>query len=49
MFREQDNYVYFLAFVPNKRISVTAAYVDLGQIADKQDQEALYVSVQLAF
>lgn len=49
VFREQDNYVYFLAFVPNKRISVTAAYVDLGQIADKQDQEALYVSVQLAF
>ena len=31
------------------RICVTAAYVHLGQIADKEDQEAFYVSVQLAF
>ncbi len=35
----------FIAFVPNKHLSMTAAYVNLGQIADKNDQEALYVSV----
>lgn len=49
VFQEQDSHDFFIAFVPNKRISITAAYVDLGQIADKKDQEALYVSVQLAF
>jgi hypothetical protein len=48
-FHEQDFHDFFIAFVPNKRISVTAAYADLGQIADKKDQEALYLSVQLAF
>ena len=48
-FQEQDFYDFFIAFVPNKRFSITAAYVDLGQIADKKDQTALYVSVQLSF
>jgi len=48
-FQEQSSHDFFIAFVPNKRLSVTAAYVDLGQIADKKDQEAFYVSVQLAF
>jgi hypothetical protein len=49
VFREQDYYDFFIAFVPNKRISITAAYADLGQIADKKDQHALYLSAQLAF
>jgi len=48
-FQEQDYHDFFIAFVPNKRISITAAYADLGQIADKKDQHALYVSAQLAF
>ena len=48
-FQEQDVHDFFIAFVPNKRISITAAYVDLGQIADKLNQEAIYVSVQVAF
>ncbi len=48
-FREQDFYDIYLAFVPNKRIAVTVAYAQLGQIADKMDQEALYVSLQLSF
>jgi Protein of unknown function (DUF3034) len=48
-FHEQDFHDFFIAFVPNKRLSITAAYADLGQIADKKDQEALYLSVQLAF
>jgi hypothetical protein len=49
VFQEQDYHDFFIAFVPNKRISITAAYADLGQIADKKDQHALYVSAQLAF
>ncbi|MBC8008243.1 MAG: DUF3034 family protein [Prolixibacteraceae bacterium] len=48
-FQEQDFHDFFIAFVPNKHLSMTAAYVNLGQIADKNDQEAFYVSVQLAF
>ena len=48
-FREQDFYDIYLAFVPNKRLAVTVAYAQLGQIADKKDQEALYVSLQLSF
>ena len=48
-FREQDFYDVFVAFLPAKRASITAAYVQLGQIADKQDQEALYLSLQLSF
>ena len=48
-FREQDFYDVFVAFLPAKRASITAAYAQLGQIADKQDQEALYLSLQLSF
>ena len=48
-FREQDFHDFFIAFVPSKRISITAAYAVLGQIADKKDQEALYLSLQLSF
>ena len=45
----EDFHDFFIAFVPNKWISITAAYAYLGQIADKLDQEAIYVSVQVAF
>jgi len=48
-FQEQDFHDFFIAFVPNKRVSITAAYADLGQIADKKDQQALYMSLQLSF
>lgn len=39
----------YLAWIPNKHFSVTGAYLNLGQIADKLGQRALYVSIQLAY
>jgi hypothetical protein len=48
-FREEEFYDVFLAFLPSKRASLTAAYTQLGQIADKKDQKALYLSLQLSF
>ena len=48
-FREQDFYDVFVAYFPAKRASITAAYTQFGQIADKQDQKALYLSLQLGF
>lgn len=46
-FREQTGGYVFVAWFPNKRVSLTAAWVMLGQIADKQEQEALYFSFQI--
>ena len=48
-FREQTAGDVFVAWFPNKRVSLTAAWAMLGQIADKQEQEALYVSFQVNF
>ena len=48
-FQERDFHDFFIAIVPSKRLSMTAALADLGQIADKKDQKALYFSLQLAF
>jgi len=48
-FPEDDFKDVFVAWFPHKRISITGAYVELGQIADKGDQKAFYVSVQLNF
>jgi hypothetical protein len=47
-FREQDSYDMFLAYLPNKTVAITAAYVELGQIADKHNQNGLYLSLQLS-
>lgn len=49
VFREQDASDLYVAWLPGKRIAITAAYVQLGQIADKQDQDAVYLSAQLSF
>lgn len=48
-FREEDARDIFLTWLPDKRISLTAAWVDLGRIADKADQQATYLGLQLAF
>lgn len=48
-FPEDDFKDVFVAWFPHKCISITGAYVELGQIADKGDQKAFYVSVQLNF
>lgn len=48
-FREEDYKDLFVAWFPDKRISITGAFVDLGQIADKRNQHAAYISFQLNF
>ncbi len=42
---EQDWKDLFVAWMPNKHVSVTAAYLDLGSIAEADDQTGWYLSV----
>ena len=42
---EQDWKDLFVAWMPNKHVSVTAAYLDLGSIAGADDQTGWYLSV----
>jgi Protein of unknown function (DUF3034) len=46
VFREDDFKDVFLAFVPAKYFSVTLAYADLGNIANRAAQAGSYVSIQ---
>ena len=48
-FREDDWKDLFIAWAPTKKVSVTAAYVDLGNIVGRPRQTGRYVSVQLAY
>jgi hypothetical protein len=48
-FRENDFKDVFLAIVPVKYVSLTLAYVDLGNIADKPNQRGSYISLQGSF
>ncbi|GAB7533963.1 DUF3034 family protein [Burkholderia sp. 3C] len=47
--REQNAYDAFIAWAPNKLVSLTLAYVMLGDIATFQSQRGPYASVQLGF
>jgi hypothetical protein len=47
--REDAAYDAFLAWFPYRGVSLTAAWVNLGQIVGKDDQQGLYLSGQLAF
>ncbi|SAL24146.1 hypothetical protein AWB65_01330 [Caballeronia humi] len=47
--REQNAYDAFVAWAPNKHVSLTAAYVALGDIATINNQRGLYVSLQAGF
>lgn len=47
--REDDAKDLFVAWFPNKRVSLTAAWVDLGEIAGAADQRGAYLSAQLSF
>lgn len=47
--REQSARSLFLAWFPNKRMSVTAAWLDLGAIAGQPDQTGFHLSLQAAF
>lgn len=48
-FREESFKDIFVAYVPNKYVAITGAYAKLGNIADKPNQQAFYLSLQLSF
>jgi len=48
-FKEDDFRDLFVAWIPTKYLSVTGAYVDLGNIADKDNQHGWYLSLQASF
>jgi hypothetical protein len=48
-FRENSADDLFVAFFPWKYLSVTGAYVNLGNIANKPQQRGAYVSLQLSW
>jgi hypothetical protein len=48
-FKEDGWYDIFIAYAPTKNISLTLAYVDLGNIVIKDKQKAPYLSVQVGF
>lgn len=47
--REDDAFDVFLAWFPDKRISVTGAWVMLGEVAGAPSQSGFYLSLQGAF
>jgi len=49
VFEENDIFDAFVAWVPNKHCALTLAYAGLGNIADQDDEDAFYVSVQVNF
>ena len=49
IFKEDDAKDVFIAWFPAKYLSLTAAYLDLGNIADKDNQSAWYLSGQLSY
>lgn len=48
-FEEQSAKDLFVAYLPNKSLAFTAAYVDLGRIADKTAQRGAYLSAQFSY
>lgn len=48
-FKEDNWYDVFIAYAPTKNVSVTLAYVDLGNIVIKDKQKATYLSLQVGF
>lgn len=49
VFKEQDAKDVFVAWFPVKNLSLTAAYLDLGNIANKDNQTAWYLSAQISY
>jgi hypothetical protein len=47
--REQDAYDAFIAWAPTKHVSLTLAYVSLGDIATFKNQRGAYASLQAGF
>lgn len=48
-FREENAWDLFVAWFATPQVSLTAAWLDLGNIADKPGQSGLYLSAQLGF
>lgn len=48
-FMEDDAKDLFMAWFPTKYLALTLAYVDLGNIPDKDNQKAWYLSGQLSY
>lgn len=49
VFKEERFLDLFLAWAPNRTFSVVAAYTDLGNIANKDNQKGPYVSLKVDF
>lgn len=47
--KEEDWFDVFVAYAPNKHVSFTVAYADLGNIVIEDNQRGLYASVQVGF
>mgnify|MGYP000524755415 CR=1 FL=1 len=47
--KEEDWKSAFVAWMPNKTISLTAGYIDLGEIAGSEEQDGLYFSIMGTF
>lgn len=47
--REQNAYDAFVAWAPTKYFSLTASYVELGDVATIRNQHGVYVSAQVGF
>ena len=47
--REEDWWDIFLAWVPDRRLAVTAAFVNLGDVATLENQQGMYLSLQGSF
>ncbi len=47
--KEDDWHDVFVAYLVNKSLSITAAYIDLGDIAGASEQRGYYLSLQGAF
>lgn len=46
---EDDWFDAFVAWAPNKHVSLTFAYADLGSIVNQDNQRGLYASLQIGF
>ncbi|WP_417520323.1 DUF3034 family protein [Marinobacter sp.] len=47
--REDNWWDVFVAWVPDRRLAITAAFVNLGDIATLEDQQGVYLSLQGSF
>ncbi len=47
--KEDDWFDVFVAYAPNKHVSLTVAYADLGNVVIEDNQRGVYASVQVGF